>query len=376
MRTWSTILVLVAACGFPRPADIPDPGAADARVPPADASLCYGSFVRVCFDSAADLPTHPRHFGDDGHPVLINTDVASLCDQHNDRKSAYCVITGAGMAFAQTTSFYAQGSKALVLLSTATVDLRGAIDVSGFLGSAAGAVPMGGCAEGAAVQGSSGGAGGSFGGRGGNGGVVNAPAGSSAAAPALTAFPATLRGGCAGQAGDMFGIPASPGGGGGGAVAIIAPSLVLDGVINASGQGGSGGAASAGEGGGGGGSGGMIVLDIPMTGISLGSNGKLFANGGGGGEGGDGFSTGAPGMTPFRPTPAASGGGTGVSGPGNLAGGKGGDGSAGAELGGSTSPGGVQGSGGGGGGGGGAGFIHAPGIVGDVVISPPSRDLP
>jgi hypothetical protein len=119
----------------------------------------------------------------------------------------------------------------------------------------------------------------------------------------------------------------------------------------------------------------MIILDIPIMGISRGPNGILFANGGGGGEGGDGGGA-SQGMSPFRPTPAASGGGTGLTAPGNVAGGKGGDGSAGAELNGATSPGGVQNGGGGGGGGGGAGFIHAPGITGDSVISPPSRELP
>lgn len=373
MRVWSTVLVLLAACGFPRPPDLPGPGD-DASVPPADASLCFGTFVRVCFDSTANIPTQPQHFGDDGHAVLISTDVASVCDQHNDQKSTYCVVTGAGLTFAQTISFSARGSKALVLLSTAAVDVRGAIDVSAGIGKAAGADPPGGCTGATAVQGDSGGAGGSFAGRGGSGGIVDAPVGSSAAAPALTAFSATLRGGCSGQAGNGAGSPASPSGGGGGAIAIIAPSLTLDATINASGEGGSGGTTSF-TGGGGGGSGGMIVLDIPITGISRGPNGFLVANGGGGGEGGDGGGT-APGMTPFRPTPAASGGGTGPTAPGNLAGGKGGDGSAGAALNGATSPGGVQNGGGGGGGGGGAGFIHAPGITGDSVISPPSRDLP
>src|ERR1044071_3411783 len=182
MRVWSMTLLTVAACGFPRPADLPGPATEHDASVPADASLCFGAFVRVCFDSAADLPAQPRHWGDDGHGVVINTDVASVCDQHNDRKAAYCVVASAGMTFAQNTSFIAQGSKALVLLSPATVSLKGTIDVSGSIGSPAGADPTGGCTGATAVQGDSGGAGGSFGGRGGNGGSGNSPAGSPAVA--------------------------------------------------------------------------------------------------------------------------------------------------------------------------------------------------
>jgi hypothetical protein len=263
MRAWRLALLLVAACGFPRPTDLPTGG--DASVP-VDASLCFGSFVRVCFDSAADLPTQPQHFGDDGINVTINTDIALVCDQHNDQKSAYCVIAGAGLTFAQTTTFRAIGSKSLVLLSTALIDVRGVIDVS-FGG--AGAEPAGQCTGATPAMGNSGGAGGSFGGRGGNGGQVNAPTGSSTAAPRLMRFPATLRGGCDGEYGAPSGS-GGPSGFGGGAVALIAPSIALKGVINASGGlalGGVGNAGGVGGGGGGGGSGGMIVLDVPTAGI-------------------------------------------------------------------------------------------------------------
>ena len=347
----------------------------DANGPPADAQLCFGSFVRVCFDSAADLPTEARHWGDDGNDAQIDTDVASVCDQHNDQKAGYCVITGAGMTFAQTKTFIARGSKPLVLLSTSAVRVEGTIDVSGELGNAAGANPVGQCTGATPAMGNSGGAGGSFAGRGGNGGQVNAPAGSSIAAPRLNGFPSTLRGGCSGQAGDKTDSPATFGGSGGGAVAIIAPSLSLDGAIIAPGSGGSGGP-TAFTGGGGGGSGGMIVLDVPMAGMVRGPNAILVANGGGGGEGGDGSSAGSSGFSSAVPTPAAPGGGTPEAGGGNFSGGNGGDGSAGAEIDGSASPGGVQNGGGGGGGGGGAGFVHAPGITGDSVISPASLDLP
>lgn len=372
---------MVAACGFPRPADVPDP-AADASAP-ADASLCFGSFVRVCFDSAADLPAQPRHFGDDGNDVTVDTDVASVCDQHNDQKAAYCVITGAGMTFAQTKTFRAVGSKPLVLLSTSAVEVKGILDVSGvlFMKNAAGADPAGQCTGATPAMNVSGGAGGSFFGKGGDGERVNAPAGSSTAAPRLSTFPATLRGGCSGETGG------SPGGGsggvggpGGGAVAIIASTLSLDGAINASGAGGGGGLGAfpvgGGGGGGGGGAGGMIVLDVPMSGIARSARGMLFANGGGGGQGSDSDAGGISGASPTAPTPAASGGGTGNAAPGNLHGGHGGDGSSGAEIDGANAAGGAASNACGGGGGGAAGFIHAPGITGDSVISPPSLDLP
>jgi hypothetical protein len=360
-------LLMMAACGFPRPPDLPGP-ASDAGVP-ADASLCFGSFVRVCFDTDADLPTQPQHWGEDGKDVMVDTDIGTECDQHNSQMAAYCVVTGAGMTFAENRTFRVFGDKPLVLLSTSSVELKGLIDVSGptrgFRPD-----PRGQCGIGLPPGGISGGAGGSFAGQGGDGEAGTGPGGK--AGPRLEQFPSTLRGGCSGQQG-----VSARGGKGGGAVAIIAPTLFLDGVINASGEGGLGGSLASPAGGGG--SGGMIVVDVSTRGIVRGASGLLFANGGGGGEGGDPSLPGSSGVSPSAPTPAAPGGGTGGNaGPGNFYGGKGGSGSAGGTLNGSSAPGNAQinMSGGAAGGGGAAGFIHAPGIIGDSIISPPSTDLP
>lgn len=369
MRAWSTTLLMVTACGFPRPADLPDSAMSDTGA--TDAQLCFGSFVRVCFDSMADLPTQPRHWSEGGNDVQIDTDFDMECDQHNNQGAAYCVVAGAGMTFAQNKAFRVTGEKPLVLLSTSSVELKGVIDVSGptrgFRPD-----PRGQCDFGQPPSGFGGGAGGSFWGQGGDGEAGNGVAGK--AGPRLGQPPSTLRGGCSGQRGFS-----ARGGKGGGAVAIIAPTLLLDGVINASGEGGLGGGVIASDPAGGGGSGGMIVLDVPKGGLVRGQGGIVFANGGGGGEGGDPSLPGSPGVSPSAPTPAAPGGGTGgIAGPGNPLGGKGGKGSAGTNLNGSNAPGNAQGDFGGGaaGGGGGAGFIHASGIVGDTVISPPSTDLP
>ena len=366
-------LLMVTACGFPRPADLPSPAGDDASVP-VDASLCFGSFVRVCFDSAADLPTQPRHWGEDGKDVAVDSDIGMECDQHNSQMAAYCVVTGAGMTFAESRTFRVFGDKPLVLLSTDRVELRGIIDASGPTRGAS-PDPRGQCIGGIFAMGLGGGAGGSFGGQGGDGESVNGTAGGQAA-PRLEQFPAILRGGCSGQAPSAVavGTPGARGGKGGGAIAIIAPTLLLDGVINASGEGGLGGGISGPAAGGG--SGGMIVLDVPKGGLAQGPGGLLFANGGGGGEGGDPTLVGSPGVSSSAPTPAAPGGGTGgPAGPGNIFGGKGGKGSAGGELNGSSAPGNARFNMGGaaGGGGGGAGFIHASGIIDDSVISPPSQ---
>ncbi|HEY4181754.1 MAG TPA: hypothetical protein VGM90_33145 [Kofleriaceae bacterium] len=96
-----------------------------------------------------------------------------------------------------------------------------------------------------------------------------------------------VHGGCPGQPGYRYActIDPEPPGGGGGAVLLIAPTVAIDGVVNASGAG--GGAARGTSqsyfhgvcGAGGGGSGGMIVIDAH----AIQGDGLLLATGGGGG---------------------------------------------------------------------------------------------
>ena len=371
MRLRTALLALLPACGFS--SDSNNGGGKDAM---PDAPTCFGSYIKVCFDSASNTPSTPRVWPDD---VDVDTDLiqaTSFCDQNNDQKASYCVVTGKGIMLAATKTLRAHGSKPLVLLSTMAIDLEGSVDVSS-TGSApetrgAGENPQGACMGATAVSAASGGAGGSFAGKGGNGEPVdtgNLPQ----PAPAVNEFPRSLRGGCPGGNGTLNDIPdtGGAGGSGGGAVAIIAPSLMFNAKINASGAGGAGGPTGK-SGGGGGGSGGMIVLDVPMAGIVRGANGILFANGGGGGEGGaepPSAAMGQPGSDPAGPMPAAAGGNT------TNDGGNGGAGSS-DILAGATAAGQSGSHGGGGAGGGGAGFIYAPGISGNTVISPPSQNLP
>lgn len=346
----------------------------DTTPPPPDAQQCFGSYVSICFNSGADVPSAPKILSGD-----ISTDDVQLCDQHNHQSADYCVVTGRGISIADNVIVRAYGSKPLVLLSTETVDVLGTLDASSVSQPTAahangpGVSAIAECADATiAADNSSGGFGGSFGGKGGNGQLDTGAL--PTAGPAI-GFPTKLRAGCPGGSGSTTtsATVAGTGGSGGGAVAIIATTITLSGTINASGAGGLAGPAAK-AGGGGGGSGGMIFLDAPVIGVSaLGCS--LYANGGGGGQGGASNSGG-------------SGGGAGQNGgesrgplvPGqggnNVAtvGGTGGNGAGGAKLNGSSAssdP--VPANAGGGGGGGGAGFIHAPGVD-PSLMSPASTN--
>jgi hypothetical protein len=366
MKAWMALLVVSPACGFNSDGNNPGDGGGTPDAPPT----CFGSFVRVCFDSLADVPTMPAMLPSD---LMIeidtdSTDSSTLCNQNNDREGDFCVVAGAGLTLAADQSIRGYGTKPLVLLSTTTIKLEATnrVDVSsnrgiGPIATGAGANSAM-CTSGAAPEMAGGGYGGSFGGKGGNGEqLTGAAVTSGVAAAALTSPPTMFRGGCPGGNGAASG---GVGGSGGGAVALIAAmSIQIDGTVNASGAGGRGGGTSM-CGGGGGGSGGMIVLDAP----SITATGPLFANGGGGGQGGEsgGGNEGADGLeSPDPPTAALAGSNT------SSNGGYGGTGSAGTRFtgaNGGSNP--ASGSGGGGGGGGGAGFIRAPGVT--MNIAPPS----
>lgn len=331
---------------------------------PPDAPQCFGSIVKVCFTTFADVPTAPLTLG----TTNIPTDNAPVCDQRNDQAMSYCVIAGTSVTTLPGTILRAYGIKPLVLLSLTTADIAGDIDVSSRNGITnpigAGANPTAPdiCTGTTPATGVSGGFGGSFSGHGGDGETKEGTQGQSAAAQG--SFPDKLRGGCPGGNGAGGG---GRGGDGGGAVAIIATTIQLSGTINASGAGGLGGPAIK-SGGGGGGSGGMIVLDT----ASVVATGALFANGGGGGQGGTatdpGAGAGANGSESTGPSIAGALGGD----PGR-AGGRGGNGSSGPfsrDGANATALGGLN--GGGGAGGGGAGIIHAPGVTAN--IAPPSTN--
>jgi hypothetical protein len=335
------------------------------------APVCFGTIVPICFPASA-VPSAPRTLS----TVDIDTDLmgsASLCDQTNDRKAAYCVVAGTGIALPAGETVSAHGSKPLVLLSSGTMNLLGSIDVSSHLtggaprGAGANPTDLTACVfatRAVAATMGGGAAGASFGTQGGAGGIPpgSATGGGFAGSP-LDTFPAVLRGGCRGNDGSAASGSPPAGGNGGGAVALIAATEIqVDALINASGSGGKGGGGGAVNGAGGGGSGGMIVFDSPQP-LVFGANVKLWANGGSGGQGGSVTTAGAPGAesnSPFNsahPMNVSGAGGVGADGAvATFIGGKGGNGPAG---------------GGGGGGGGGCGFIHAPGLTDPAAISPP-----
>ncbi|HEX3478113.1 MAG TPA: hypothetical protein VHT91_23990, partial [Kofleriaceae bacterium] len=121
MRPWMALLALAPACGFSSSGGGTDVG------PP-----CFGSVVRICFDAGA-VPMAPRSLP----ATEIDTDKTAsgdLCDQNNDQKASYCVVTGAPLTLAAGAVLTAHGDKPLVLLSTTTMELLGDIDVSSHLG--------------------------------------------------------------------------------------------------------------------------------------------------------------------------------------------------------------------------------------------------
>ncbi|HEX8106311.1 MAG TPA: hypothetical protein VF516_01230, partial [Kofleriaceae bacterium] len=370
MKACLVVSVAMMGCGFPRPPDVnPDaPSAGDAPAAP----VCFGKIVPICFPASA-VPSAPRTLLTVENDTDL-TDTGSLCDQNNDQKAAYCVVAGAGVSLPAGKTVTAHGSKPLILLSTAAMELLGSIDVSSHLtggpqprGAGANPTDLTACVfatRAVAATMGGGGAGASFGQQGGGGGnPAGSATGGGIAGSRLDMFPAGLRGGCRGNDGSATAGSPAAGGDGGGAVALIAAMQIqVDASINASGGGGKGGAAGAANGGGGG-SGGMIAFDSPQP-LVFGANARLWANGGSGGQGGSVTTGGAPGAESDRPNNPGS--------PVNVsgAGGVGADGAIGDDLGGHG--GNALGGGGGGGGGGGVGFIHAPGLTNTASISPSS----
>ncbi|HET7502479.1 MAG TPA: hypothetical protein VFK02_15775, partial [Kofleriaceae bacterium] len=170
MRVLTASCLVVAACGYPslpKLGEAPsgeDAGGSDK--PPPDANLCFGSYVKVCFSSIGDVPTTPAPLPADAS-IEIDTGASSLCNQANNRKNEYCVIVGTDIRVSVFQSLRAFGPKPLVLLSTATIELSGNIDVSsnrspGPVNTGAGANAAGMCAGLSEPVADAGGYGGSF----------------------------------------------------------------------------------------------------------------------------------------------------------------------------------------------------------------------
>src|SRR4051794_27088901 len=131
MRLWMALVALLPACGFG--GNSSSDGGHDA---PPDGQQCFGTFVRVCFASAAAIPMTPKQLGD----TDIDTDASPECNQDNDQALHYCVVVGAGLTLMTGKKVTAHGGKPLILLSTTTMDVLGDVDVSSHrLGSLRGA---------------------------------------------------------------------------------------------------------------------------------------------------------------------------------------------------------------------------------------------
>lgn len=270
-----------------------------------------------------------------------------------------CVIYASNINISATVS--ANGTRALVLAASNSIDISGTVDVSAY--RALGNTPAGANDPSCMTNYPSnygGGAGGSFAGKGGNGGTGVGGTASNQGATAAPAVPrpANVRGGCAGGA--------KPGGG----VWLAAGTEIRVGATGRVLANGAGGRGDFDFSSGGGGSGGMIRVAAPHLVLA----GVLTANGGGGAEGYDTdngnnspASNGADGT--IGTTRAKGGGGT------SSVAGDGGAGSAGSALdgiNGNNSTGtAVEATGGAGGGG--AGFVHlvSESIDNMATISPP-----
>lgn len=157
-------VVVLASCDFPRLPKLVGPMVDAMLDAPPDVPLCFGSYVRVCFDSAADVPSAPLILSSD-----IDTGASLICNTRNDKDNMACVVAAAGLTVPLGTTIRGTGAKPLILLSTTTVDISGKVDVSSSrTGTAgAGASAPEDCMGTTAASNNSGGFGGSFGGMGG-----------------------------------------------------------------------------------------------------------------------------------------------------------------------------------------------------------------
>jgi hypothetical protein len=335
-------LVFLIACQGHNPAFCPQ-GTADDGTCTDAGGTCFGTDpYAVCPTS---LPVTPL--------MLSNIDTTTGCDEV---LPIGCVVAGTDVTI--NSHITVRGSRPLVIFATGTitVTMMGILDAAGST-TAAGAGADLACAPDATAPttkngNGGGGGGGSFGTRGSDGGDGGGGATGGLASSAVV--PATLEGGCDGDAGANGGAGTAGmrGFAGGGVYLLAEQQLSIMGTIVASGGGGGGGHAPKG-GAGGGGSGGMIVLSAPMISVSPAT--QILADGGGGGGGGANMN-GNDGGQPL-----------GGKGNNNDDGGDGANGANAAKAGTSSSD-------GGGAGGGGAGVIHVVGgsVAGAHVSPTPS----
>jgi hypothetical protein len=286
----AVLLLLTGGCRQIFGLDTPDPLRGDGgnKIDGADGQgasvdgatdLC---FSRPSLGLGACLAALPMNDFSVSASTTIDTGTFALCATLTTSTQDLCVVAAKSIAIGSGTVIRVIGARPLVLFSPTMIEIDGTLDVASHIGggmptSGAGENPPAcGATQGGAMQG--GGAGGSFGSRGGNGGKGadnNSMPGQAQLALPITAF----HGGCRGGIG-ADGIAQAAYGGG--AVAMFAPTISINGTINASGMAGPGAVISS-KGGYGGASGGMLVLSAPS--VMLGTQGEMLANGGAGGGG-------------------------------------------------------------------------------------------
>lgn len=377
-------MVLVAsACGFsPRAAGdaaVTTTGDGDAAEITADAfpdappgQVCFGTlpYDRACY-LAANVPAGTKTYQ---LVAGINTDDVATCNGNVNLASVIpgnpCIIAAASIELSLSADLGVFGSRPLILLATGplgiTVGAGTDID-AGANNTSSGPGSPASCPGTTPAAQKSGGFGGSFLALGGKGGLGSGDNGASKGLPApVLAMPTKLQGGCPGGIGANNDVhtPAA----GGGAIALVAMTLTIDGLVAAGGGGGTTPAQDQ-AGGNGGGAGGMIVLDAP----AINGTGELDAKGGGGaeGKGGNATTSGSPGYNPLDRAEDGLGGSTNGSSGGD--GGHGGpflDATSVVTNAGADGKDGV--SAGGGGGGGAAGLVLATSPVPALLISNPA----
>lgn len=349
VRTLIPIFFLIAGCKYDPAGNNPGGDAGDDNPDGTpDAQVCFGSAGwTVCL---MPLPTDPVVLTgtidtNPGAPLCANpTPAMWMAGGQRDA----CFIIGTTITLASAETVDVEGDRPLVLLATESISIDGTLDVASHLADGKrgpGASFDTGCNSSNGQSNSSrggGGGGGSFGTLGADGGAGDS-GNAQKGLPGPVASPPhdLLRAGCRGGGGSQGADDGRSGAHAGGAVYLVASTITIAGVINASGAGGEGGDASRG-GAAGGGAGGMIALDASLLTVT----GTLIANGGGGGGGADNGNDGGNGgeANPTTPLVAAT--------LGTKGGPAGGDGGAGATRDTIASPGAQAGDGGGGGGGG------------------------
>jgi len=320
--TWAFVLVS-SACGFSPHATedgaiVVGDSRKDADMVVADAlpdsppgEICFGTLAydRICY-LAANVPSGTKTYQtvqgidtDDGPTCNGNTNLASTIPGNP------CIVAAASIALSLNADLGVFGSRPLILLATGPsgITIGAGTDIDAGANSTSGGPGSPDHCNGttAATQ-KSGAFGGSFLALGGKGGLGDGnPAGSKGLPAPVLAMPAMLQGGCPGGIGGNS--DATSPADGGGAIALVAMTLTIDGIVAAGGAGGTTPEQDQ-AGGNGGGAGGMIVLDA----LAITGTGELNAKGGGGaeGKGGNVSSSGRPGFYPTNRTEDGLGGST------------------------------------------------------------------